>query len=323
MASPDRILVIKHSALGDFVLATASFQAIRRAHPDAHIVLLTTKPYVSLGEASGLFDAVWTDPRASLKRPGALFGLIGRVRQGLFDRVYDLQRSQRTRLYFTLLRLTLLGRRPPEWVGPAPGASHRTTGHTDRRHIAEREASQLRAVGIEVGAPDLSFLDSDLQPFDLPARIALLVPGGAPHRPAKRWPAINFAELGRYLAGQGITPVLIGTQAEAREIAQIREACPAARDLHGRTSFADLAALGRRAEVTVGNDTGPMHVIAAAGGACVVLFSHESDPERISPRGPWVAIRRKPSLQDLPVEEVIAALPQATTGEHKPGQTFS
>lgn len=309
MAEPQRILVIKHSALGDFVLATASFQAIRRAHQRARIVLLTTKPYVAMAEASGLFDDVWTDPRAGLTRPAALLGLIARLRREDFERVYDLQRSQRTGSYLTLLRLSLLGRRPPEWVGPAPGASHRTTGHTERRHIAEREADQLRAAGIEVGAPDLSFLDSDLGPFDLPERIALLVPGGAPHRPAKRWPAANFAELGRYLAGQGITPVLIGTSAEAREIARIREACPAARDLHGRTGFADLAALGRRALVAVGNDTGPMHLIAAAGGPSVVLFSDESDPQRISPRGAWVAIRRKPSLQDLPVEEVIAALP--------------
>ena len=309
MAEPARILVIKHSALGDFVLATASFQAIRRSHPDARIVLLTTKPFVAIAEASGLFDDIWVDPRASATRPAALLGVIARIRRGRFDRVYDLQRSQRTATYFRLLRVSLLGRRPPEWVGPAPGASHRTTGHTERRHIAEREADQLRAAGIEVGKPDLGFLDSDLGAFDLPERIALLVPGGAPHRPAKRWPAANFGELGRYLAGQGITPVLIGTKAEAKEIAQIREACPAARDLHGRTGFADLAALGRRALVAVGNDTGPMHLIAAAGGPSVVLFSHESDPERISPRGPWVAIRRTRSLQDLPVEEVIQALP--------------
>ncbi|MBK1669395.1 hypothetical protein CKO28_15255 [Rhodovibrio sodomensis] len=309
MADPARILVIKHSALGDFVLATASFQAIRRSHPDARIVLLTTKPFVPLAEASGLFDAVWIDPRAGLTRPAALFGVIARIRQARFDRIYDLQRSQRTGTYFWLLRLSRPGRRAPEWVGPAPGASHRTSGHTARRHIAEREAEQLRAAGVEVGAPDLGFLDSDIAGFDLPERIALLVPGGAPHRPAKRWPAANFAELGRYLAGQGITPVLIGTAAEANEIAQIRAACPAARDLHGRTGFADLAALGRRALVAIGNDTGPMHLIAAAGGRSVVLFSHESDPERISPRGPWVAIRRKPSLQDLPVKEVIEALP--------------
>jgi ADP-heptose:LPS heptosyltransferase len=316
MPDSSRILVIKHSALGDFVLATASFQAIRRAHPHAWIVLLTTKPYVAMAEASGLFDAVWTDPRAGLMRPLAMLGLIARLRRACFDRVYDLQRSQRTATYFQLLRLSRPWR-PPEWVGPASGASHRTTGHTEHRHIAEREAEQLRTAGIEVGAPDLDFLDSDLASFDLPDRIALLVPGGAPHRPAKRWPAANFAELGRYLAGQGITPVLIGTKAEAKEIAQIREACPAARDLHGRTGFADLAALGRRALVAVGNDTGPMHLIAAAGGPSVVLFSHESDPQRISPRGPWVAVRRKPSLQDLPVEEVIAALPalEPATGE--------
>jgi ADP-heptose:LPS heptosyltransferase len=314
MAEPARILVIKHSALGDFVLATASFQAIRRAHPQARIVLLTTRPYVTLAEASGLFDDIWTDPRARLTRPVGYFGMIARIRRGRFDRVYDLQRSQRTASYFLLLRLLRPRRRPPEWVGPAPGASHRTSGHSDRRHIAEREADQLRAGGIEVGKPDLSFLDSDLSVFDLPARIALLVPGGAPHRPAKRWPAANFAELGRYLVGQGITPVLIGTQAEAQEIAQIRATCQAARDLHGRTSFADLAALGRCALVAVGNDTGPMHLIAAAGCPSVVLFSHESDPGQISPRGPWVTIERRPSLRDLSVQEVIATLP--AWGEH-------
>jgi len=35
----------------------------------------------------------------------------------------------------------------------------------------------------------------------------------------------------------------------------------------------------------VGNDTGPMHIAAAAGSPCVVLFSSESDPDRVCPRG--------------------------------------
>jgi ADP-heptose:LPS heptosyltransferase len=322
MPAPARILVIKHSALGDVVLATASFQAIRRHHPDASIVLLTTRPYVAIARASGLFDEVWTDPRAPALRVGQTLGLLRRLVAGRFERVYDLQRSQRTASYFQAWRLALAvrGRRAPEWIGPAPGASHRTTGHTDRRHIAEREADQLRAAGLEIGPPDLSFLRADLSGFDLPERIALLVPGGAPHRPAKRWPPANFAELGRYLAGQGITPVLIGTNAEAREIARIKADCPAALDLHGRTGFAHLAELGRRAVVAVGNDTGPMHLLAAAGCPSVVLFSHESDPARISPRGPWVAIRQAASLQDLPVETAIAALPPLDAGP-APGRT--
>jgi ADP-heptose:LPS heptosyltransferase len=308
-APPQRILVIKHSALGDVVLATAAFQAIRRHHPSARIELLTTAPFRSIAEASRLFDAIWTDPRAGASRPHALIRLIAGLRARRFQRVYDLQRSDRTALYFHLLRA---GRRL-EWVGPARGASHRTTGHRDRRHITEREADQLAAAGITVGAPDLSFLTADLTRFQLPARIALLVPGGAPHRPAKRWPAERFAELARQLAGRGLTPVLLGTDAEAPVIGEITQGCPQALDLHGRTGFADLAELGRRAELAVGNDTGPMHLIATAGCPSVVLFGAESDPARIAPRGPSVTICQRATLADLSVAEVVAALPAADT----------
>ena len=47
-----RILVIKLGALGDVVLALGPFAAIRDAHPDAHITLLTTVAYADLMRAS-------------------------------------------------------------------------------------------------------------------------------------------------------------------------------------------------------------------------------------------------------------------------------
>lgn len=307
MSQPRRILVIKHAALGDVVLATAAFQAIRRHHADAHLTLLTAPAYRELAEASGLFDAVWTDARAPLSRPAAWWRLGRRLRRGGFERVYDLQRSRRTAWYFRLF-----APRGQEWVSPARGASHRFTGARARRHIAEREAEQLALAGIEVAeAPDLSFLDADVARFALPARFALLAPGGAPHRPAKRWPAERFAALGRHLAGRGITPVLLGTASEAAEIAAIAGACPGAVDLHGRTGFAELAALARRAALAVGNDTGPMHLLAAAGCPAVVLFSAESDPVKVAPRGPWVRTLRRDTLVELAVGEVVDALPEA------------
>jgi len=40
-----------------------------------------------------------------------------------------------------------------------------------------------------------------------------------------------------------------------------------------------------------------------------VLYSAESDPRKISPRGDWVHILQRKSLQDLPAADVIAALP--------------
>ena len=305
MASASRILVIKHSALGDVVLAVAAFQAIRRHHPGARITLLTTAPYVALGRASGLFDAVWTDPRAPLWKPGAWWPLLRALRGARFDMVYDLQRSQRTAWYFHAL-----GPRRPCWNGTARGASHRVHGMAARRHIADRVAAQLAKAGIrEVRESDLSFLDADTTRFGLSPPFALLVPGGAAHRPEKRWPAANFGELARYLQDAGLTPVILGTAGEADVAAAIREACPRARDLTGCTDFAELAALGRKAACAVGNDTGPMHLLAAAGCPSVALFGPASDPVKVAPRGPWVAVCQGTPLDALSVDAVRAALP--------------
>ncbi len=53
MPPVERILVIKHGALGDFLLATGAFQAIRRHHANAEITLLTTRPYAEFGREIG------------------------------------------------------------------------------------------------------------------------------------------------------------------------------------------------------------------------------------------------------------------------------
>ncbi len=299
----NNILVIKLSALGDFILSLGAFQAIRAHHPGARITLLTTGPFQQLGEASGCFDQVWIDDRPPLWRPDRWLALGRRLRAARFDRVYDLQRSDRSGWYFRLA-----GR--PEWVGSVAGCSHRyLPPRGPALHIAEREAAQLAAAGVgPIAAPELAFFDADLGRFALPPRTALLVPGSAPHRPAKRWPATRFAALARELAAQGTTPVLLGTQAEARELAEIARACPAARDLCGETGLAEIAALARGARLAVGNDTGPMHLIAAAGCPCLVLYSAESDPARTAPRGPKVAILREESLENLDLDRVLAAL---------------
>ena len=177
-------------------------------------------------------------------------------------------------------------------------------------HTLEREAEQLAMAGIEIAPPpDVSWLDADVSRFGLGEGCALLGPGGSAHRPEKRWPAASYAALARRLAGRGIAPALIGAAAERAEIAAIAAACPDAVDLCDETSLAEIAALARRAAVAVGNDTGPMHLIALAGAPVVVLYSAASEPARTAPRGPSVTVLRRPSLDDLTLEAVVAALP--------------
>lgn len=308
-----RVLVIKLGALGDFVLALAALRRIREAHPGAEITLLTTPPYAALAEASPSVDRVETDGRP--KGMAAALRLIGRLRAAGYDRVYDLQTSSRSSFYFQLLRPD-----PPEWSGIARGCSHpHRNPDRDSMHTLERQAEQLKDAGIWPDAPtspgtapppDLSWMAlgtvPELKPgwFGLDRPYALLVPGGSPHRLDKRWPAGRYARLARQLADSGVGVAVIGGAGEAEAAREIQAACPAVRDLTGRTDFAQIAALGAGAALAVGNDTGPTHLIAAAGAPTLALFSDASDPALCAPRGARVETLRRPSLQDLSVEIV-------------------
>jgi ADP-heptose:LPS heptosyltransferase len=300
-----RILVIRLSALGDFIMALPAMAAIRAHHPAADITLLTSKPLAELGKRSGYFTRVVVDTRPGWRDIGAWLRLRRWLRAGRFDRVYDLQSQDRTAIYF---RLFWPGK-PPEWSGIAPGASH-PHADPDRKymHAFDIHAGQLRAAGIErIPKPDLAWLDEDTHPLGLPSRIALLVPGSAPHRPAKRWPTAAYGALGSLLVERGITPVILGTAEEKPLAEAIRAACPKARDLTGQTSLFAIAGLARRAAFAIGGDTGPMHLIAMVGCRTISLFSAESNPDRSAPRGD-VTVLRRPDLADLVVAEVTDVL---------------
>ncbi|MEQ8247742.1 MAG: glycosyltransferase family 9 protein [Alphaproteobacteria bacterium] len=310
MTARQRILVIKHSALGDFILALGAFEAIRSHHQGAHITLLTTAPYAELGRTCGWFDAVEIDPKPRIWQLATWIKLRRFIVGSGFGRVYDLQHSDRTHTYFRFF-----GRRPPEWSGIARGCSH-PHRNPDRNalHTLERQAEQLADAGIaETPAPDLGWLGGDTDGFGLPDRFALLVPGGAPHRPDKRWPADRYSALASALADDGLIPVLLGTRSEANEIAAVITAEPRAINLMGRTSFGQIAELARRAALAVGNDTGPMHIVAAAGCPSVVLFSKASVPSQTQPRGPAVAVIQRDSLADLAPSVVLGAARTITT----------
>ncbi len=297
-----RVLVIKLGALGDVVLAFAPFAAIRAHHPHAHVTLLTTAPFLGLASASPWFDAVALDARP---RPWDLRGLL-RLRRLLagHDLVYDLQTSGRSSRYH------LLAGRPP-WSGIAPGCSLPDRDpDRDRLHTRLRQAGQLAQAGIPaVPDPDLSWLAA-FGPV-LPGSVALLVPGAAPHRPAKRWPAERFGALAVRLAADGMTPAVVGAASDAPLAAAILRACPEACDLTGRTTLLELGGLASRAALAVGNDTGPMHLAAAMGCPCLVLFSRHSDPVLTAPvgrRSGQVQVLRVPDLAVLEVDDVAGRL---------------
>ena len=310
-----KVLVIKLGALGDFVLALAAMKKIREAHPRAKITLLTTPPFEALAKLSPYFNTVETDGRPG--DFGDLTAMLGRLRKARYDRVYDLQTNSRTNWYFQALRPFA-----PQWSGIATGCSLPQRGKARyAMHTLERQADQLKQAGIwpdaptEPGgapAPDLSWIlrrTKETRPVagaTAAKPYVLLVPGGSAHRPEKRWPTESYAQLAALLKARGLDIVIIGGPQESAMARQIQKAVGQARDLTGRTDFAQLAVLGAKAVLTVGNDTGPTHLLAAAGAPTIALFSDASDPELCGPRG-HVAVIRSPDLKALPVSTVASA----------------
>ena len=299
-----RILVIRLSALGDFIQALGPIAAIRRHHAGDHLSLLTTRPLAGFAERLGCFDAVIVDQRPGLLALRGWLGLRRRLRRNRFDRIYDLQTSTRTAAYAWLLRPGL-----PEWSGIAWRCSHpHANRDRDRQHTLDMQAEQLLMAGIyPTPLPILPAFCRDLPRELEDGDFVLLVPGSSPTHPEKRWPAERFGVLARGLAGSGCRPVIVGTVPEAPLAACIREICPAALDLTGQTDLGLLAALAQRAALTVGNDTGVCHLAAAAGCAVVVLFSGGTDPARCAPRGRRVEVIAAADLHELATDTVIAA----------------
>lgn len=306
------VLVIQAGSIGEFVLSLAAMKRIRMAHPRAKITLLTVPQFEALARASPYFNSVETTARPL--SPGEWLALRGQIKRARYDRVYDLESSPQSRFLFQLLRPF-----PPAWSGAAKGARLRHNNpDLSQMHTLERHAEQLMVAGAWPGAPttpgdapppDLSWiLRRAGEPRPVPGAAAprpfvLMVPGGGENRPEKRWPIARYAELAGLLKARGFDIVIIGGPQESAMARTIQKSVGQARDLTGRTDFAQIAVLGARAVLAIGNNTGPMHLIAAAGAPTITLFDAAPDTLRNAPRG-HVAVIQAPVLADLPVETV-------------------
>ena len=101
---------------------------------------------------------------------------------------------------------------------------------------------------------------------------------GAEYGPAKRWPAPSFAVLARALAQAGRSVLLLGSAKERELGEEIRVPAASARvrNLCGETTLGDVVDLLAAADAAVSNDSGLLHVAAAAGTPVVAIYGSSS-----------------------------------------------
>ena len=303
------ILIIKHGALGDFILSFGPFKAISNYHLNDHLVLLTTGRFKEFAQESNYFDEIIIDDRPSLWNVKKILKLAIFLRKKNFSRVYDLQTSQRSSFYYNFFRL----KNYVEWSGTAFGCSHPDRNFDRNKiHTIERHKIQLAEIGIKnIKLSDLSWVKSTNN-FEINKPYVLFSPGASSHRSKKKWPEKNYVELAKKFIRKKITPILLGNFEDIKIGNFISLNTNGCINLVNKTTIQDLCCLARDAQLAIGNDTGPMHVFSMSGCHSLVLFSDDSNPTRCAPRSinkkKLVKIIQKNDLRNLTVVEVLDCL---------------
>jgi lipopolysaccharide heptosyltransferase I len=290
-APPQRVLLVKPSALGDIVHTLPVLNLLRKRWPAAHLAWLVNSAFASILEGHPQLDQVVTFDRlrfgAGWWNPAAAIGLrrfLRELRAQNFDLVIDLQGLFRS-------GWMTRGTRAPIRVGFSNARelahlfyTHRVQVPASCQHAVDRYVHVCRFLGCE-GGVEFNFhvtdedRDSVARMLPETARYAVLLPGT--NWPTKRWPAEHFAAtVGPLREKYGLKSVIAG----GAEVSSIAGEIPGATDLTGKTNLKQLVALLERAALVIANDSGPMHIAAALGRPLVTLFG-PTNPHRTGPYG--------------------------------------
>jgi len=304
MGKNEKILVIKHGALGDIIQGFDAFASLRAHFPDAYIAVLTTPVFASLLSASGWFDEVLVDRRKPVWNLASTFSTLSHIRAG-WTQIIDMQCSRRTARY---ARFAPAGAR---WFGTAPAATDRLPDFTGVNN-ADRMLITAKQAGASASPACLDWLLSAKLPEKAPhlaeRKYAVLFAGCSLAKPQKRWPAEQFSEIARFAHAHGITPVLAGTKDDKSANEQVKHHFAEVLDLTAETDLMSLASLLASACFVVGNDTGPVFLAAKCGTPTIMVMGEEPDPEMSAPTGKKAEYVRHIPLASLGADEVISKL---------------
>jgi ADP-heptose:LPS heptosyltransferase len=303
----DKILVIKHGALGDIVQGLDAFASLRAGNPQAYITLLTSPGFVSLAKMMPWFDDVVEDPRASLINFIASLRIRRHLRRN-WSVIVDMQCSSRTRLYFSHFRLPTT-----RWIGPAPGCSDplpEFLGVNNRLRMmkaAEMAGGIYRVADMIWLLTDKDGTDNHWQ-VDAVNGYAVLVPGCSLAKPQKRWPAQYFAAVGNDLLARGVSVYVVGTAEDRHAIECVLADAPGIIDLCGKTTLPELGRLFCDASYVIGNDTGPVFLAAKTGAPTLMMMGPDTDPAMSAPNGIAASWLRANPISDITVTAALTSL---------------
>lgn len=306
------IAVLKFLGMGSILQAIPMIAAIRERFPEARLTLVTSRENEAFAGLLPYFDEVLT---IELSRPLGLARDLYRSLRTLRARKLDLLLDLEFFSNFSGFYSAVAG---ATWsTGFATPKSFRNWIYCEvvsfdhGRHIADIFYKVARSLGLPAMVASGSRALRDLLAagrlkFDRAASeravdAALSAAGWQGRRPLvvvnvnagplnlnRRWPLESFATLIGQLQARGAAIALIGGKSEAPYVADLMRRLAdrtGVHDLAGRIDIPGLIVLLARADLYLGNDSGPLHLAESVGTRTVSFFGPET-PRLYGPVGP-------------------------------------
>jgi lipopolysaccharide heptosyltransferase II len=282
-----RLVILAPNWLGDAVMALPAIADVRRGLDAAHIAIAARPAVAPLFQLVPEVDETIVLGRgASLARVGSWASIGSELRGGHFEAALLLPNS---------IHAALVAHRagiPERWgYGGGVRGQWLTRGVPRIRggHQADYYRHLVAALGFSNGAREPRIRVGEAAHtaaagllrdagWNAGMPLVALAPGAA-YGGAKRWPPERFGALAAALAADGVACVLVGSAADSAAATDVADAFRAlagsAAPLHtltGRTDLPQLAGVLQRCRALVTNDSGAMHLAAAAGVPVTAVF---------------------------------------------------
>lgn len=293
----NRYLIVQLADIGDLILSTPALAALREAHPDAHITLLTTAHAAPVISGTKLVDEIITFDRQQFNsskaffQPANLHRILG-LRAGHYDAVMFFHHFtlKLGTLKFALIALAcgakrrigldngngwFLNERLPDG---GFGAKHQAQYWLDLVGLLGASTTPRPAV-----VATKSFAVPEVSTQHTALRTVVIHPGSGGYSLARRWDTAQFAAVADALQERDNARIILvggandgGTEVKAAMKGDVI-------DLTGKTTLAELAGVIQAADLYIGADSGVMHLAAAVGTPVLAIFG----PSNPDAWGPW------------------------------------
>jgi ADP-heptose:LPS heptosyltransferase len=321
---PRNILVIHFGQLGDVVLSLPALSAVRKRFPNAKITAIVGKPSLPIVEMSRAVDSAIAVDRVSLKQGntlvsiGRIIKLVKSVRNQGFDFVIDLHSLSETNLLGLLSGAPhrLYAHRPSRSIELLSNFQPRAPREDLSKHAVDRYLDVIQPLGISAQSriPRITTNAADDAVVELllkkeSANSNTLLVGlfiGAGHV-LRRWAIERYAELADSLIRNDQVRVIVFAGPEEKALlSQARKLFPSTTIFFDRLTIPQLVSAQARLTLFISNDTGPMHLAAAAGTPVIVLLDRPTTHAYV-PLGDQHRILTAPKINEISVDRVYEA----------------